>query len=121
MVAGVAERAIVSRDRTGRPTGSSQFSGAIAGGQDRQWRWACSRSARKGTSELSPITGTGSATATWHWAAQGTRRREFGARAVVVVAIDDQAAAFNRHLDFDELDDRRLWRRLVDGERALGE
>ena len=37
---------------------------------------------------------------------------------MVVVAIDDQAAAFNRHLDFDELDDRRLWRRLVDGARG---
>ena len=40
---------------------------------------------------------------------------------MVVVAIDDQAAAINRHLDFDELDDGRLWRRLVDGERVLGE
>jgi GNAT superfamily N-acetyltransferase len=46
--------------------------------------------------------------------------REFGARAVVVDAIDDQAAAFYRHLDFHPLEDRRLWRRLSDIERAIG-
>jgi hypothetical protein len=35
---------------------------------------------------------------------------------VVVDATDDHAAAFYRHFDFefDELDDRRLWRRLAD-------
>ena len=47
--------------------------------------------------------------------------REFGARAVVVDAIDDQASAFYRHFDFHQLDDRRLWRRLADVARALGE
>ena len=47
--------------------------------------------------------------------------REFGARAVVVDAIDDQAAAFYRHFDFHQLDDRRLWRRLADVARAVGE
>jgi hypothetical protein len=40
---------------------------------------------------------------------------------VVVDAIDDQVAAFYRHFDFDELDDRRLWRRLADVARAVGE
>jgi predicted N-acetyltransferase YhbS len=47
--------------------------------------------------------------------------REFGARAAVVYGIDDQAAAFYRHFDFHQLDDRRLWRRLADVARALGE
>ena len=47
--------------------------------------------------------------------------REFGARAVIVDAIDDRAAAFYRHFDFHQLDDRRLWRRLADVERAVGE
>lgn len=46
--------------------------------------------------------------------------REFGARAVVVDAIDDRAAAFYRHFDFHQLDDRRLWRRLADIVQALG-
>lgn len=47
--------------------------------------------------------------------------REFGARAVVVDAIDDQAVAFYCHFDFDKLDDRRLWRRLADVAGAVGE
>ena len=47
--------------------------------------------------------------------------REFGARAVVVDAMDDQASAFHGHFDFHEFDDRRLWRRLADVARALGE
>jgi len=46
--------------------------------------------------------------------------REFGARAAVVDAIDDAAAAFYRHFGFHDLDDRRLWRRLSDIDRALG-
>jgi predicted N-acetyltransferase YhbS len=46
--------------------------------------------------------------------------REFGARAVVVDAIDDQAAAFYQHFDFHPLDDRRLWRRLADVARGVG-
>jgi predicted N-acetyltransferase YhbS len=45
--------------------------------------------------------------------------REFGARAVIVDAIDDQAAAFYRHFDFHQLDKRRLWRRLSDVARAI--
>ncbi|MGO9904407.1 MAG: hypothetical protein ACLP4R_13275 [Solirubrobacteraceae bacterium] len=40
---------------------------------------------------------------------------------MILDAIDDQAAAFCRHFDFHQLDDRRLWRRLADVERALGE
>ena len=47
--------------------------------------------------------------------------RELGARALIVDAIDDQASAFYRRFDFDELDDRRLWRRLADVTRAVGE
>jgi predicted N-acetyltransferase YhbS len=47
--------------------------------------------------------------------------REFGARAVVVDAIDEQAAEFYRHFDFRDLYDRRLWRRLSDIAAALGE
>ena len=39
----------------------------------------------------------------------------------IVDAIDDQASAFYRRFDFDELDDRRLWRRLADVTRAVGE
>ncbi len=38
--------------------------------------------------------------------------QEFGARAVVVDAIDGRAAAFYRHFGFHDLDQRRLWRRL---------
>jgi len=47
--------------------------------------------------------------------------REFAARAVVVDAIDDQAAAFYCHFDFHQLYDRRLRRRLADVARAVGE
>jgi predicted N-acetyltransferase YhbS len=46
--------------------------------------------------------------------------REFGARAVVVDAINDGAAQFYRHFDFHDLDDRRLWRRLNDIANVLG-
>lgn len=46
--------------------------------------------------------------------------REFGARAVVVDAISPEAAEFYRHFDFHDLDERRLWRRIGDIERALG-
>jgi predicted N-acetyltransferase YhbS len=45
--------------------------------------------------------------------------REFGARAVIVDAIDDRAADFYRHFDFHELEGRRLWRRMSDVARAL--
>jgi predicted N-acetyltransferase YhbS len=47
--------------------------------------------------------------------------REFGARAVVVDAIDERAAEFYRHFDFHDFDARRLWRRLSDIAAALGE
>jgi predicted N-acetyltransferase YhbS len=40
--------------------------------------------------------------------------REFGARAVVVDAIDDGAAAFYRPFGFRDLEGRRLWRKLSD-------
>jgi len=46
--------------------------------------------------------------------------REFGARAVVVDAIDEGAASFYRHFGFRDLDERRLWRRLTDIAAALG-
>jgi predicted N-acetyltransferase YhbS len=46
--------------------------------------------------------------------------REFGARAVVVDAIDERAAQFYRHFDFHDLDQERLWRRLSDVSAALG-
>ncbi len=46
--------------------------------------------------------------------------REYGARAVVVDAISDEAAAFYRHFDFHELEGRRLWRRLSDIADVLG-
>jgi len=45
--------------------------------------------------------------------------REFGARAVVVDALDDRAAAFYRHFGFHDLDGRRLWRRMADIATAL--
>jgi len=47
--------------------------------------------------------------------------REFGARAVVVDAIDERAAEFYRHCNFRDLDHGRLWRRLGDIAAALGE
>jgi predicted N-acetyltransferase YhbS len=45
--------------------------------------------------------------------------RDFGARAVVVDAIDESAAQFYRHFDFHDLDGLRLWRRLSDIAAAL--
>jgi predicted N-acetyltransferase YhbS len=45
--------------------------------------------------------------------------REFGARAVAVDAIDEDAAAFYRHFGFFELEGQRLWRRISDIERSL--
>ena len=60
-----------------------------------------------------------------HLLVDGLRRcvrggREFGARAVVVDAIDEQATAFYEHFDFHQLDGHRLWRRLTDVANALG-
>lgn len=46
--------------------------------------------------------------------------REFGARAVVVDALNEEAAAFYEHFDFHRLDGLRLWRRLSDVARATG-
>ena len=46
--------------------------------------------------------------------------REFGARAVLVDAINDEAAAFHQHFEFHELEGRRLWRRLNDIANAVG-
>jgi predicted N-acetyltransferase YhbS len=45
--------------------------------------------------------------------------QEFGARAVVVDAIDDRAAAFYRHFGFHDLEGLRLWRRMSDIAQAL--
>ena len=45
---------------------------------------------------------------------------EFGARAVVVDAISDDAVGFYRHFGFHQLEGRRLWRRLSDIARAVG-
>lgn len=45
---------------------------------------------------------------------------EFGARAVVVDAISDEAVGFYSHFGFRELEGRRLWRRISDIARALG-
>jgi predicted N-acetyltransferase YhbS len=45
--------------------------------------------------------------------------QEFGARAVVVDAIDDRAAAFYRHFGFHDLGGARLWRRMSDIAQAL--
>jgi predicted N-acetyltransferase YhbS len=45
---------------------------------------------------------------------------EFGARAVVVDAIDERAAEFYRHFDFHDLAEGRLWRRLNDIAAAVG-
>jgi GNAT superfamily N-acetyltransferase len=46
--------------------------------------------------------------------------RQYGARAVVVDAINDRAAAFYRYYGFLPLDGMRLYRRVSDLERALG-
>lgn len=45
--------------------------------------------------------------------------REFGARAIIVDALDDGAAAFYAHFGFLPLEGRRLWRRLSTVERAI--
>lgn len=45
--------------------------------------------------------------------------REFGARAVVVDAISEEAVRFYRHFGFHQLDQARLWRRIADVERSL--
>lgn len=45
--------------------------------------------------------------------------REFGARAIIVDAIDERAAAFYRHFDFHDLAEHRLWRRLSDVAAAV--
>ena len=45
--------------------------------------------------------------------------REYGARAVVVDAISDDAADFYRHFGFRDLEGQRLWRRLTDITRAI--
>ena len=45
--------------------------------------------------------------------------QEFGARAGVVDAIDDRAAAFFRHFGFHDLEGHRLWSRLTDIGQAL--
>jgi predicted N-acetyltransferase YhbS len=46
--------------------------------------------------------------------------REFGARAVVVDAISEDAVSFYQHFGFHPLEARRLWRRLSDVARAVG-
>ena len=46
--------------------------------------------------------------------------REFGARAVLVDAINDEAAAFYQHFGFHDLEGHRLCRRLNDVARAVG-
>jgi hypothetical protein len=46
--------------------------------------------------------------------------KEFGARAVVVDAISDDAVGFYRHFGFHQLEGMRLWRRLSDIARAIG-
>lgn len=46
---------------------------------------------------------------------------EFGARAVVVDAIDDDATRFYQHFGFHPLDEARLWRRIADIESSLDE
>jgi predicted N-acetyltransferase YhbS len=46
--------------------------------------------------------------------------REFGARAVVVDAISQDAADFYRHFGFRDLEGSRLWRGVSDIERTLG-
>ncbi len=45
--------------------------------------------------------------------------REFGARAVLVDAINDQAARFYEHFGLHQLDHARMWRRIGDIEIAL--
>lgn len=45
--------------------------------------------------------------------------RHYGARAVVVDAIDDRAVAFYRHHGLVPLEERRLYRRVSDIERSV--
>jgi predicted N-acetyltransferase YhbS len=45
--------------------------------------------------------------------------RQLGARAIVVDAFDDRAAAFYQHYGFQPLEGRRLYRRVADVERAI--
>jgi ribosomal protein S18 acetylase RimI-like enzyme len=45
---------------------------------------------------------------------------EFGARAVVVDAINERAAEFYRHFNFHDLDQGRLWRKINDIAVAIG-
>ena len=47
--------------------------------------------------------------------------RSYGARAVVVEAIDDRAMEFYRHHGFIPLEGRRLYRRISEIERAIQE
>jgi GNAT superfamily N-acetyltransferase len=47
--------------------------------------------------------------------------RHYGARAVVVDAVDERAEAFYQHHGFVPLGGRRLYRRVADIERALKE
>ena len=46
---------------------------------------------------------------------------EFGARAVVVDAVSDEAARSYQHFGFHQLDEARLWRRIGDIESSLEE
>jgi predicted N-acetyltransferase YhbS len=45
--------------------------------------------------------------------------REFGARAVIVDAVDEQAYAFYQHFGFKDFEGQRLWRKLSDIASAL--
>jgi predicted N-acetyltransferase YhbS len=47
--------------------------------------------------------------------------REFGARALIVDAIDDRASMFYRHFGFHDLEGWRLWRRLSDIATTISE
>jgi GNAT superfamily N-acetyltransferase len=44
---------------------------------------------------------------------------EFGARALVVDAISEEAARFYEHFGFHKLDEARMWRRIGDIEISL--
>lgn len=44
---------------------------------------------------------------------------EFGARAIVVDAISEEAAHFYEHFGFRKLDEARMWRRIGDIEMSL--